>query len=597
MCFQYCTDLFYNHSNKTLISSNMSSKAYFSDIKSILQKQLSASFETINVAISWLTDRDLIKELTNKAKEGVTVIVIINDDEINNYSNSRLLKELEIAGAEILLIKNQENNLMHNKFCIIDNSTLVTGSYNWTNNATNNSENIVIIKGEQKLIEEYNNEFRSIYNSIKSHIKPILIRQSFDNIEIVDESEIDRHFTKNLDRYLYKFCNKYELERNVEDYLFDKQIEVYESVTIKVNDEDLIMTVIISGKYKFNQFENSFESPYEIYDEDELLLIESEDGNEEIEEESDPNIDYENDFDLMEVRKLIMPELENLPQLWIAIVTDKDFGGFEEYKKLIRKNSNNEITSGYFEDNLDFAPGIKYYLKNNLLETCCSSEFNLLKIGTLEVNSYIDYDNGELDLKNELFKIDANIYLSIRNCSYISERNKIKPFRKIKFKKIHDVETLKKDFLEFCIEKINLTTIYPYDLKYYFGSIYDTIKDIDKYEYSDLVIISGNKYRFKGRIIISDYENDETMFPSQIVDSFGKYDADIGWSFKDKLKRVKWEWNIDQLIENIAFEDAINTYLTDHRMKEHNIEYLKICEVVSSKIHFWFIIKLERIKN
>lgn len=521
----------------------MSSKAYFSDIKSILLKQLSASFETINVAISWLTDTDLIKELAIKAKEGVTVIVIINDDEINNHANSRFLKELKIAGAEILLIKNQESNLMHNKFCVIDNSTLITGSYNWTNNATNNSENIVVIKGEQKLIDEYNYEFQRIYNSIKTKTKSKIIAPTFENINIHEKEAINKLFTERIDRFLWHYSNNYELEKKVDNYLFEKQIEKNDVSTIWVNNEKCIMSIIISGKYIFNKFENSFNTPYEIYDEDEIdddfeyLSSSKEDVDDDFEDEVDSLIDYDHEIDLMEARKLIEVDLLKLPQLSITVDSFPDYNGKEKNMKLISKNSKNEIVSGYFLNNLDFAPGIEYYLRNNLLETCCSSEFNLLKVGTLEVNNYIDYEDGELDLKNELFKVVANIYLSIRHCSYKSERYDIKPFRKSKIENVHTIESLKVDFLAFCIEKLNYTTIYPYDLKYFWGSVFDPIKDIDQYEYSNLVIISGHKYKFRGRIIISDYENDETMFPSQIMDSHGGYDGDIGWSsFDNKLR-------------------------------------------------------------
>jgi len=37
---------------------------------------------------------------------------------------------------------------MHNKFCVIDSKTVVTGSYNWTKKAQSNYENITIIKDE-----------------------------------------------------------------------------------------------------------------------------------------------------------------------------------------------------------------------------------------------------------------------------------------------------------------------------------------------------------------------------------------------------------------------------------------------------------------
>ena len=37
------------------------------------------------------------------------------------------------------------DQLMHHKFCVIDRSTVITGSYNWSFRAQENEENITVI--------------------------------------------------------------------------------------------------------------------------------------------------------------------------------------------------------------------------------------------------------------------------------------------------------------------------------------------------------------------------------------------------------------------------------------------------------------------
>jgi hypothetical protein len=51
---------------------------------------------------------------------------------------------------------------MHNKFCIIDAETIITGSYNWTNKAQLNDENILVIKDNHELAQQFMQEFDSI---------------------------------------------------------------------------------------------------------------------------------------------------------------------------------------------------------------------------------------------------------------------------------------------------------------------------------------------------------------------------------------------------------------------------------------------------
>lgn len=52
---------------------------------------------------------------------------------------------------------------MHHKFCVIDKSIVITGSYNWTNQAKKNHENIMITEGDLELA----NEFLKIFNQLQ----------------------------------------------------------------------------------------------------------------------------------------------------------------------------------------------------------------------------------------------------------------------------------------------------------------------------------------------------------------------------------------------------------------------------------------------
>jgi phosphatidylserine/phosphatidylglycerophosphate/cardiolipin synthase-like enzyme len=47
---------------------------------------------------------------------------------------------------------------MHNKFCVIDLKTVISGSYNWTKKAQYNNESIEV-KHSRQLAEQYATEF------------------------------------------------------------------------------------------------------------------------------------------------------------------------------------------------------------------------------------------------------------------------------------------------------------------------------------------------------------------------------------------------------------------------------------------------------
>jgi len=72
---------------------------------------------------------------------------------------------------------------MHNKFCVIDNQTIISGSYNWTINANSNDENITILY-DKLTAELYTQEFRRIKEINSSNVSVHLTLD--ESIEIID---------------------------------------------------------------------------------------------------------------------------------------------------------------------------------------------------------------------------------------------------------------------------------------------------------------------------------------------------------------------------------------------------------------------------
>ena len=123
-------------------------------------------------------------------KKGVKVSIIVFDDKINIKDS---FESLYYGGAEIRLSK----KLMHNKFCIIDNDIVINGSYNWTNNAATNDENIQVTSGNKGLANQFIAQYESLKNSaaiIDSHFKYRLdvLKEEEENFEFYYNSEKPR---------------------------------------------------------------------------------------------------------------------------------------------------------------------------------------------------------------------------------------------------------------------------------------------------------------------------------------------------------------------------------------------------------------------
>lgn len=134
-------------------------EVYFENIRDVIIKELEKSTQDIKIAVAWFTDKKIISILESKINQGVNLEIIIYNDRINK---KEYFEKLYYSRAKIYLSKNK---LMHNKFCIIDYKTVVNGSYNWTNNAQSNHENVQITR-DLKIIENFLDQFDNLKESL-----------------------------------------------------------------------------------------------------------------------------------------------------------------------------------------------------------------------------------------------------------------------------------------------------------------------------------------------------------------------------------------------------------------------------------------------
>lgn len=139
----------------------MQTEAIFENIAERIQQEISKAQKSVFVAVAWFTNKNLFRELVKKARNGCTVSLIISNDSINLNSGINF-NELVSAKSKVFKIGNGESVLMHNKFCIIDYNTVITGSYNWSYKAETNFENVIVTYNDTVLAEQFITEFNNI---------------------------------------------------------------------------------------------------------------------------------------------------------------------------------------------------------------------------------------------------------------------------------------------------------------------------------------------------------------------------------------------------------------------------------------------------
>ncbi|POY40619.1 hypothetical protein C3L50_03745 [Flavobacterium alvei] len=146
----------------------MDSEVLFNNIKPKIREELKKSRTSVYLAVAWLTDDELFSDLIQLSNKGIGIKIILNDDEINRKSGLNFSQLYQNGG--LIYFVDSLINLMHNKFCIIDEKVTINGSFNWTRKASNNLENITVIRDEiisKQFLVQFNELTKTTYQSLE----------------------------------------------------------------------------------------------------------------------------------------------------------------------------------------------------------------------------------------------------------------------------------------------------------------------------------------------------------------------------------------------------------------------------------------------
>jgi len=149
-------------------------KIYFSPnggCEDAIIETLSHARREVDVAMYAFTSRGLAKALVEAKRRGVKVRVVLDSsfDQENRYSKGEYLRR---SGIPVRLVAprgqwgraREWEGKMHNKFAVVDGTTVITGSYNWTVTAERvNHENLLIFTHSPKVAEAYLREFDRLW--------------------------------------------------------------------------------------------------------------------------------------------------------------------------------------------------------------------------------------------------------------------------------------------------------------------------------------------------------------------------------------------------------------------------------------------------
>lgn len=157
-------------------------KAFFHQIQKQIESRIFDSKVSINVAVAWFTNKELLSHLVEKSNSGVSVKILISNDVINRRLD---FSKAEKAGVELSIMEG--DRFLHEKFALFDGKKLICGSYNWTNGAEYCNHESIIESENDTLINQYKIRFKKLWEIAERFKFEKLINQTSEGFLKVEE--------------------------------------------------------------------------------------------------------------------------------------------------------------------------------------------------------------------------------------------------------------------------------------------------------------------------------------------------------------------------------------------------------------------------
>lgn len=128
---------------------------------------INSSKSTLNIAIYSITKYDIVDAIANAKKRGVDVKIITDKECSSSSSQSKELSYLLRYNIPIKI--NSHSGLMHMKVTIADSSTVTVGSYNYTQNASTENDEVLCVINDRNVATTFQNEFTSMWNDSSNY--------------------------------------------------------------------------------------------------------------------------------------------------------------------------------------------------------------------------------------------------------------------------------------------------------------------------------------------------------------------------------------------------------------------------------------------
>lgn len=134
-------------------------------VRDIILDELALAGERVDVAMYTFTDTELATGLTDAVARGAVVRVCLDASQTSGTDGQgEVATALASGGADVRLASGAGGGILHHKFAIVDERTLLSGSFNWTPTANYQNDENLVVAVDPALAADYTAAFEELWS-------------------------------------------------------------------------------------------------------------------------------------------------------------------------------------------------------------------------------------------------------------------------------------------------------------------------------------------------------------------------------------------------------------------------------------------------
>lgn len=127
--------------------------------------QIESARKTLDICVFTISDDRISDAIVDRHESRVRVRILTDNEKLMDVGSD--IERLVRAGIPVRVDRTQHH--MHHKFAVIDGTTVVTGSYNWTRSACQYNEENIVIMMEHGVVGAYAREFEKMWGRMEEY--------------------------------------------------------------------------------------------------------------------------------------------------------------------------------------------------------------------------------------------------------------------------------------------------------------------------------------------------------------------------------------------------------------------------------------------